>query len=282
MAPHLRLSATRRQAHRQGRQIDYPAALETYFLDELHARLSIVKRTFNTILYQGPPLRKLIAYLKRLGSVDVLMNGGDLRHLPPSWTVCFDDILPINPGSYDLVISVMHMHGVPKWDELLFQYRAALRADGLFLVVFPGQDTLQEIKQAALETDAQIFEGAHARVISFVSAAHFAQMMQKTGFILPVIDVDHKKVHYPDLACFWQDIKSMAEQSFVQRNDGQKGLMPKRFATLLERVWQQRFKGEVTLDLLWGQGWVPGELKTKQLRPGQGRTSLKEVLEQKD
>ncbi|MAP24383.1 MAG: hypothetical protein CMM87_02485 [Rickettsiales bacterium] len=278
MAPRVALSLVRRQANRQGRPIEYPAEFEDYFLEELQARLLLVKKPFSNILYHGPPLKRVIQYLEGLYKVDVFVNGGHASQFLSGWRAHYGEVLPIKQRNYDLVVSMMHMHAVPEPEVLMLQYHAALKPDGLFLSVMPGDNTLNEIKDAALLADIALFSGAKIRIIPFLSAVEIAQIMQQRGFILPVVDIDRKKINYLNLNSFWQDLKDMGEQGFLNKDIKKEGLLPDQFKKIMERVWLEKYKGDVSVDILWLQGWTPGNMPVKQLKPGQGEQSLKDFL----
>ena len=279
MAPRVAISLERRQANRQVRTIKYPAEFEGYFLEELQARLLLVKKSFSKILYHGPPLKRIIQYLDGLGKGDVFVNGGHESQLLASWQAHYGEALPIKQRSYDLVVSMMHMHAVLEPEVLMLQYHAALRPDGLFLAAIPGDNTLNEIKDAALLADITLFNGAKIRMAPFLNAAEMAQIMQQHGFILPVVDVDRKKINYPNLNSFWQDLKDMGEQGFLKKNRYDTGLLPSKFKEIMEQQWLEKYQGDVSVDMLWMQGWTSGNMPIKQLRPGQGERSLKKIFE---
>lgn len=263
---------------RSGQRLHPPPELDAYLCEEFKARLIGIKRSFESLLYIGPPLPQLQFYLSTLGAVKTLLTGGTQEQATtPNTSFFYGDTLPLQPGSYDLVISAFHLHAVPDIKTMLFQYRAALKPDGVMLCAFPGESTLHEIKQAAAQVDMALFNGAQPRVIPFLSLRAFAALMQEVGFELPVADMNHHLLTYETIADFWADLKDMGERSCL--TPSRTGLLPPHYQEALERTLKKENDTfNVTLDLCFGQGWAPGEVRPKKLAPGQGIHSLKELL----
>ncbi len=279
MASSVAFSADLRKAFRAGKQLVYPEALADYFATEIQERLQGVKRSFPKILYQGPPLCSLVDFLDTQGDVTLLLNGGTQEELKNhKGQFFYEEVVPFSAASFDLVISVMHLHAVQDIQSFLFQYRALLNPDGMMLCIFPGNNTFQEIRTASMAVDMDFYGGAYSRTIPFLSLESLARLMQQVGFELPVVDVDRHSVDYESLRHVCQDLSEMGEQNFLE--DKPRGLMtPRYFKRLEEELKKEKETFSVTLEFLFGQGWASGALDAKTLRPGQGKTSLKKILE---
>jgi hypothetical protein len=260
VAPTINFSLKRRCAFCFGKKLKYPPELEAYFLKEIQERLQGVRRSFSDILYIGPPLPSVLSFLDSCGQVKGLLSGGRLDQVSIKDVELFSsEILPITPRSFDLVISVMHLHSVLDLVSTLYQYKMALRANGLMMTVFPGGETFHEVKQACCQVDLSFFKGILPRVVPFVTLGFFAVALQQVGFELPTADVDHKKIVYQTVQDFWQDLKEMGEQNFLQPIG--RGLLTKNYRDALEhalKMEQETFS--VTIDFFFGHGWTPTKL----------------------
>lgn len=122
-----------------------------------------------------------------------------------------EEALPFGPAGFDLVIANLSLHWVNDLPGALLQIRRTLRPDGLFLATLLGGDTLIELRRAALEAELALTGGASPRLSPAIDPRDAAGLMQRAGFVLPVVDTDSITVTYADALGLLADLRTMGE-----------------------------------------------------------------------
>jgi SAM-dependent methyltransferase len=261
------LRARQRRALQQG-----PA---TFLLDrvalELAERLRAVLRTFAAGADVGTPgdqvrhaLAGRVAVLSHIDVPDFENEG-----------------LSLAPETLDLAVSALALQFVNDLPGVLAQIRRALKPDGLLLAAMLGGDTLTELRQAFAVAEADLEGGVSPRVAPFADLRDIGALLQRTGFALPVTDVDRIVVRYDSAFALMQDLRRMgATNALVERRR-----IPTRRATLLRmaQLYGERFADpdgriRATFEVIWLSGWAPHESQQKPLKPGSAKASLAEAV----
>jgi SAM-dependent methyltransferase len=189
--------------------------------------------------------------------------------------------LPLQPGSIDLAVSALAFQFVNDLPGVLAQIRRALKPDGLLLAAMIGGDTLTELRQSFAAAEAQLEGGASPRVAPFADLREVGALLQRTGFALPVTDVDRIVVRYDSAFALMADLRRMGATNILL----ERRRAPTRRATLLRmaQVYGERFADpdgriRATFDVIWLSGWAPHESQQKPLRPGSAKASLAEAV----
>jgi hypothetical protein len=261
--------------------------------NDIQDRLSLIKRDFHKVLIIGE--RVSMGFIDFLRSskgaqhIDIIsFCKNEPAHLPQGKSLNYiemskagDEVLPVKSASYDLVIEAgqgHHINDLPGW---LMQGRLALVADGLFMAVMAGGETLSQLKASLLAVENEGFGGASPRIAPFAHLQTMAGLMQRAGFALPVVDSDVVPVYYHKLETLLHDLRGMGENSCLDKPlHSYRG---KDFFALVEAFYRQHFSAtdgtlRADFELIYLHGWAPHESQQKPLRPGQGQTSLEEVL----
>ena len=191
------------------------------------------------------------------------------------------EVLPLQPGSLDLVISGLALQFVNDLPGVLAQIRRALRPDGLLLAAMIGGDTLTELRQCFAAAEAECEGGVSPRVAPFADLRDVGGLLQRAGFALPVTDLDHIVVRYDNAVALMADLRRMgATNILVERRR-----TPTRRATLLRmaQIYAERFADpdgriRATYDVIWLSGWAPHASQPKPLQPGSAKASLEEAV----
>ena len=191
------------------------------------------------------------------------------------------EILSLQPGSLDLVISALAFQFVNDLPGVLAQIRRALRPDGLLLAAMIGGDTLSELRQSFAAAEAELESGVSPRVAPFADLRDVGALLQRAGFALPVTDVDRVVVRYDSAFALMQDLRRMgATNVLVERRR-----TPSRRSTLLRmaQIYGERFADgdgriRATFDVIWLSGWAPHESQQKPLKPGSAKMRLEDAL----
>jgi SAM-dependent methyltransferase len=206
---------------------------------------------------------------------------------PEIWSAAFPraaiapdaETLALAPGGHDLVIHAMCLHWADDPIGQVIQCARALRPDGLFLAVFPGAQTLHELRAALAEAEVLVTGGLSPRVAPMIDLRDAASFLQRAGLALPVADVSPRRVSYKSLLHLVRDLRGMGEGNALAQRHCQP--LTRRFLVEAASVYPDtQPDGRITaqVDLVFLAGWAPHEGQQKPLRPGSAAMRLAEAL----
>jgi len=149
------------------------------------------------------------------------------------------EILPFEKESFDLVASNLSHHWVNDIVGLLVQCKNILRKDGFFISNLLGGETLTELRQAMLQAENELCQGASMRVSPMMGVKDGAALLQRVGFKEPVSTNEVLLVKYDDFKTLLRDLQNMGEQkALIQRNNK---ILPKKFWNKTEQIYRENF-----------------------------------------
>ena len=280
------LGVRRQHRHRAAREHGTADFLFTEGADRLADRLADINRRFPRTLDLGCRDGTLGKLLRRQNGIEWLVSADAAAvfaaRVPPPRLVAEAEVLPFAARSFDAIVSNLVLHWTNDLPGALLQLRHILRPDGLLLVSLCGGDTLRELRQAWLEAESEIENGASPRVSPFADPRDLAALLQRAGFALPVVDSDRIEATYPDAFALMRELRLMGEanatalrrRSFTRR------------ATLLRaaEIYRSRFArsdGRIpaTFEIVTLTAWAPGPDQPKPLRPGSAEARLADALQ---
>lgn len=208
---------------------------------------------------------------------------------PEPWAIAFpdativpdDEVLTLEPAAHDLVVHALSLHWANDPVGQLIQCRRALGPDGLMLALFPGGQTLHELRAVLAEAEVHVTGGLSPRVLPMADIRDAGGLMQRAGFAMPVADSETVTLDYADLFAMMRDIRAAGEanaQSARLRR-------PTRRAVLLEatRLYSDTYalpsgRLPATIEMITLTGWAPGENQPQPLRPGSATARLADAL----
>lgn len=231
-------------------------------------------------------LKERLALVNRTFRAPAVVTGHPGRWagvLPGAGLVGDAAMLDLAPGAHDLVIHAMALHWADDPVGQLVQCRRALVPDGLFLAVFPGGETLAELRTALAEAESEVMGGLSPRVAPMADLRDAGGLLQRAGFALPVADVERVQLSYTDAFALMRDLRAMGEaNALVARH---RAPVPRRLFSRASEIYAAGFadpdnpgRVRATFDLIWLTGWAPGPGQPQPLRPGSARTSLADAL----
>lgn len=258
---------------------------------QLLDRLKDSPRTFQSALDLWAHTGQASQVLKTSGLVDnitALEPSDNMRETLGSKNIpamaWHDDLLPFDPDQFDLAVSVLGLHWANDLPGILQEIRRVLRPDGLFLACLFGGGTLNELRSALIEAETEITGGISPRLSPLPGLQDMAGLLQRTGFALPVADIEHVTVRYSHPMKLLQDLKGMGEQSAFLKRDGQaRRPLSRRILARMSDIYAERFsdpdgKVRASFEIVWLSGWAPAANQPKPLRPGSGKFSLAEAV----
>jgi SAM-dependent methyltransferase len=256
--------------------------------DDLHDRLSLVKRRFALAADFGSPGPHGAAAVAATGQADCIIRVGPTEaslgtggFLPVVGDL---ERLPAADGRLDLAISLLALQTVNDLPGALVQMRRALKDDGLLIVAMIGGETLTELRQSLTIAESEILGGASPRVAPFVDVRALGGLAQRAGLALPVVDLDRAVVRYPDVFALFADLRAMGGASALQarsRKPLRRDVLLRAAAVYAERFADPDDRLRATFDLVWLAAWAPHESQPKPLEPGSAKVRLEDALKGK-
>lgn len=259
------LPALDRQRHRAAGLSGHAAAMFLHRIaaDDLHERLTEVNRRFTT--------PALIAGFPEIWQAK----------FPETPVISPTELLPIDPGTHDLVLHALALHWANDPLGQLIQCRRALKPDGLFLGVLFGGQTLQELRAALAEAESRVTGGLSPRVLPMGEIRDLGALMQRAGFALPVADSVTQTVHYADLSALMTDLRCMGEVNALAARP--RSFTRRAILTEAEAIYRATFPAPdgritATFELVFLTGWSPHASQQQPLRPGSAKARLADAL----
>jgi SAM-dependent methyltransferase len=233
---------------------------------ELVERLALVRREFAVaidLLSPAPHCAAALtkarprAFVARASPIAASVGTGSLAGF-----VSEPERLPLKSRSCDLIVSLLALQFVNDLPGLLIQIRRALNPDGLFLACLAGGDTLQELRQSLTAAEAEILAGASPRVAPFADVRALGGLLQRAGFVLPVVDLDRIVVRYRDILALARDLRGMGATNALHarsRRFLRRDVLLRAGAIYAERFADPDGRVRATFDLIWLSGWAPQE-----------------------
>lgn len=250
--------------------------LRTAMLDGIAERLDGVKRNFADILdlgcFDG-------AFVPPPNSTVTRIDAGRLFATQAHGIQADEDLLPVEPENFDLVVSAGVLDSVNDVPGALAQIRRALKPDGLFLGAFVGGTSLPTMRACFLQAEA---DRPAARFHPMIDVRSAGDLLVRAGFALPVADGETLNVRYSDLFRLIGDLRGMAATNVLRgRVPLARTALAAAAAAFAERADPD---GRTTerFDMIFLTGWAPSPDQPKPARRGSATVSLAAALGHKD
>lgn len=252
----------------------------------LAERLDDIKRVFPLAVDLGARSGLLRPQLAGRAGIETLVEIEPAARLADTdgalSLIAAPDFLPLAPGSVDLVLSNLALHGINDLPGALIQARRALRPDGLFLATLFGGETLRELRACLLDAELETLGGVSPRVAPFLDVRDAGGLLQRAGLALPVADRETITVSYPDAFALMTELRGMGESNPLaarRRSFTPRGLFLRMAELYTERHAAADGRIPATFEILTLTGWAPAGSQQKPLRPGSAKASLADALD---
>jgi len=201
--------------------------------------------------------------------------------LPDAQVVTDNDTLVLEPGAHDLVINAMSLHWSNDPVGQLIQIRRALRPDGLMLAALLGGGTLQELRAALAQAEADVTGGLSPRILPMAEIRDLGALLQRAGYALPVADRLPLGVEYRDARHLMRDLRAMGETNAMSARP--RRMMRRAVLSRACDIYAREFGGPsgtvtATFELIFLTGWAPHDSQPQPLRPGSAKARLADAL----
>ena len=249
--------------------------------EEALDRIESVLRPFPRALFVGaaaPMLRDRLTEAAGVGEVIVVAETMRLAAAAGADLAASPEALPFAAGAFDLVVSLMSLHALDDPVRALAEARRALKPDGLFVALFPGERTLEELRVALRQGEAMVTGRVAPRLMPMIAVKDGGALLQRTGFALPVADTVTLRARYGDPLRLLSDLRAMGETNAGA--GGARGAMRRDVLAAAMSAYPRDEDGRAParFDLVALTGWAPHESQPKPLAPGSAKASLADAF----
>ncbi len=182
-----------------------------------------------------------------------------------------NDTLPIAQNHYDLVLHLHALHRVNDPVGQMVQVRLALKPDGVFMAAFLGGESLQELRFAFHQAEAEIYNGASPHVAPMIEIKDAGNLLSRAGFALPIADNIKREVRYQSLNSLMHDLRDLGLTNPL--NARRKSFSRAALFAALDRHYRSQFSLETgqiyaSFEEIFLTGYAPSQDQPQPLRPG--------------
>jgi malonyl-CoA O-methyltransferase len=177
--------------------------------------------------------------------------------------VCGDiEALPLAAARTDLIWSNLALQWVNDPARVFAEFHRVLKPAGLVMFSTFGPDTLKELRAAYGGADAR------AHVHRFIDMHDIGDMLVRSGFADPVMDMENLTLTYAAVRDLMRDLKAIGAGNAARGRPA--GLSGKALLAAVERNYETlRRDGRLpaTFEVVYGHAWKPQPRKTQDGRP---------------
>ncbi|WP_420433956.1 methyltransferase domain-containing protein [Hyphobacterium sp.] len=252
-------------------------------IDDLLDRVESINREFPRalVLGGGGLVGRMLAQRPEAArKIGQLVETDLAERLAP--TVCVDEErLPFADEVFDLILSPLALHWANDLPGALIQINRALKSDGFFAAALFGGASLKELRQSLMAAEAELLDGAAARVSPFADTMDMAGLLQRAGFAMPVTDVDRVTVRYGNAFVLMHDLRKMGETSVLA--DRPRRPVTRHVFVRMAQIYAERFadadgKIRASFEIVHAGGWAPHPDQPRPKRPGSATARLADAL----
>ena len=223
----------------------------------LHTRLTDVKRPFPHVLDLSGGNDKLSSMMT---APERMIVSADLLGCATGIAAAVDEeCLPFAAQSFDLIVGNMTLHLVNDLPGALVQIRQILKSDGMLLAALLGGDSLVELRDCLMEAEMMLMGGVSPRVHPVIDLPMASGLMQRAGFVLPVVDSEFITLAYPDIFTMMRDLRGMGGANL--HHERLRRPTPRKVFQLAEKLYRDRYvlpDGQLplTFEIIFLHGWA--------------------------
>ena len=242
-------------------------------------RLAMVTREFERVLLIGAHDAALTDALRARGSSLTMIEAGPRLAGMSGAIVAEADAVDLPFASFDLIVWPGGLDAVNDVPGALVRLRALLAPDGLLLGAFVGDGSLPRQRRAVMSDGVRPIARLHPQI----DLAAMGNLLQRTGFTLPVVDVDALTVRYGDWFALVRDLRAAGLSSRL--TPAPPPLTREEAARIAAAFAAQADPdGRVaeTFRIIHFSGWAPHPDQPKPARRGSAAASLADALKPKN
>eukprot|EP00494_Astrolonche_serrata_P033371 UN33640 len=133
----------------------------------------------------------------------------DKKILHTRLAVGFEDQLPFEDKSFDLVLTNLALHWVNDLPQTFAEINRVLKPDGVLMGCMLGGATLQELRSSFSIADQERQGGVSSHISPMVKLNELGDMLSQAKFKLITIDNESINVPYPDFFTLCSHLQGM-------------------------------------------------------------------------
>lgn len=248
--------------------------------------VACINRTFPTVLDMGCHHGELAAQLPERAGVETLIHAdissAMLSHVDGAHKMQMDEEwLPFAEDSLDAVLSCLSLHHVNDMVGSMIQIHRALKADGLFMAIMFGPNTLIELREVLQEAEIMLTGGVSPRISPFPEIRDAGNLLGRAGFALPVLDSELLTISYDSIYDLMREIRGMGESNVLQAQA--KHMTSRQLFEAADLLYKERYSDEegritATVEFLTLSAWKPAPNQQQPLERGTGKVKMVDVF----
>lgn len=276
--PPLLFDPALRIARRERAARSFPAHdfLHSHMVEGLLERLADVQRPLRDALVIGCPDDRARTALEALGKRVTCLDPAPLLARRAAGHAAHEDALPFAPESFDLILACGTLDTVNDLPGALLLMRRALRADGLMLAAMIGAPSLPRLRAALLHAEG---DRPQARIHPQIELRAAGDLLARTGYALPVADIETLDVRYSSLFGLLGDLRGMGASNIMSARGGPLTRAAlARAADHFAAAAEPDGKTRERFSLLYLSGWRPDPSQPQPAKRGSATASLAAAL----
>ena len=220
----------------------------------------------------------LAAHLRGAGTDLTLFEAGSRLAAATGAIVGEVDTIDLPLASFDLIVWPGGLEAVNDVPGALARLRALLAPDGLLLGAFVGDGSLARQRRAVMSEGVRPIARLHPQI----DLSATGNLLQRTGFALPVVDVDALTVRYRDWFALVRDLRACGLSSRLA--SAPPSLTRDEAARIASAFAAQADPdGRIAeiFRVIHFSGWAPHPDQPQPARRGSATTSLTDALKPK-
>ncbi len=166
----------------------------------------------------------------------------------------FEEDLPNETEAFDLILSNLNFHFINEIPQFLLKVKSLLKADGVFIASFFGEENLRELAHVLYETENEIYGGISPRMPPTIDVKTAANLLQKAGFRDPTSEFDKIEVEYENPLNLLKDLKNMGQGNILNKRS--RRFMTKSFLAKIAENYQKIYPEKIaTFEIITVTGW---------------------------
>ena len=184
------------------------------------------------------------------------------------------DDFAIGANSVDMVFANLSVYWANNLSDLFKNLKIILKPNGILLFSSFGPDTLRELKQSWKSTS----EDTH--VMDFMDMHHIGDLLLKTGFSLPVVDIDRVTLSYKNCVDLLHDLKFSGEKNYL--NARKKTLLSTTKFRNMCQHYQDNFSEDkkclATFEVIYGYAKLPQQSSATKINSNEIRVNVSDIV----
>ena len=172
--------------------------------EDIIDRLEPLDKTFDEILIIKPVIEEIITE-----HLETISKNSNIQYISN-----LEKELP--KDKFDLIIFPLGFHWVNDVKNFLDQIKLILKDNGIFICSFPGGGSLRNLRRKLIELEIS-HKSTHAAHISpFIQFEHVTPLLQQSGFIENIIDMEALELEYNSPLDLMKAIKNHGEANILK------------------------------------------------------------------